>query len=186
MHIGGLDIETTGLEWGEHRIVEVALLIYGEEGALRTKAVQRIDPQRSIQAKAQAVHGIALEMLVGCPTWEVVGPKFARLLDRCDLIVAHNGEDFDGPFVNHELQRLGLPAMRAPIFDTMKSARWATPLGKLPSLQELCFACDVPYNPDQAHAAEYDVDRMMGCFFRGLDWGRFTLPSPAEALPDAA
>jgi len=62
------------------------------------------------------------------------------------------------------------------VFDTMTEGRWATPDGKLPKLQELCFALEVEYDTNKAHAAEYDVDVMMECLWKGIDCGFFTLP----------
>lgn len=175
--VGGYDIETTGLEIGDHRIIEACLQLWDLKSRKRlVNVTQRIDPQRSIVTSAQAVHGISLADLSGCPTWETVGPKLRQIMERCDLIVAHHGEGFDFPFTNHELKRIGLPPIPAPTFDTMKPARWATPVGKVPSLQELAWACEVPYDTCLAHAADYDVSVMMDCFFRGLDWGMFQLP----------
>lgn len=55
----------------------------------------------------------------------------------------------------------------------MVQGRWATPMGKYPSLKELCFACDVPYDPEKAHGAEYDVDMMMQSFLFGYKLGFF-------------
>lgn len=175
--IVGIDTETTGLEPGEHRIIEVCCQVY--DLASRTRRinfVQRINPQRSITASAQAIHGISSADLIGCPLWEEVGPKVRLIIERCGLIVWHNGHEFDRKFLDAELERIGQKKITTPDFDTMLEARWATPVGAVPSLQALCFACDVPYDVDEAHAADYDVTVMMECFFRGLDWGFFRLP----------
>lgn len=184
MIIAGLDIETTGLlekdgTPGDHRIIEVCAQLWDLETAtLRFNFVQRIDPQRAIAAAAQAVHKITTADLVGKPVWEEVAPKLHAVCRKADLIVAHNGDGFDKPFVNGEFKRIGLPAVE-PWFDTMLEGRWSTPTGAVPSLQALCFACDVDYDPDAAHAADYDVGVMMDCFFKGLRWGWYALP---EAL----
>ena len=53
----------------------------------------------------------------------------------------------------------------------MAESRWATPDGKWPKLGELCFACGVNYNADEAHAAEYDVNKMMECFKKTQELG---------------
>jgi DNA polymerase-3 subunit epsilon len=173
-----LDIESTGLEQSKgHRIIEVCMRMHDwPSRRLRGVWTQRINPMRSIEPKAQAVHGISLADLEGKPTWDVVGPQVARLLGATTLGVAHNAS-FDFPFIVEELLRIGAPLpAHMQVFDTMLEGRWATPLGKIPSLQELCFACDVPYDPALAHAAEYDVDRMTECFWRGIDWGFFNVP----------
>lgn len=177
----GLDTETSGLDQSEgHRIIELATILYElESGEQKGKWVQRINPERSISPGAQAVHGITFEELVGCPTWPEVAPKLVRVLKASDLVVAHNGSTFDMPFIGMELLRIGLEIPNVPCVDTCLEARWATPLGKLPNLGELCFALGVAYNPAEAHAAAYDTQKMMECFFRGLRKGFFKLP---EAL----
>jgi len=175
--IAGLDIETTGLDQASgHRIIEVALLCYDlNSRTLIDRFVQRIDPERSIDPKAQAVHGIAYSTLVGEPKWETVAPLVSRKLIGCDYLIIHNKE-FDEPFVSAELARVGLPFGRAGVHCTMEGGRWATMDGKSPKLQELCFALGVDYNPALAHAAEYDVTKMMECFWRGLDRGFYRFP----------
>lgn len=181
MIIGGLDTETTGLEPGDHRFVEVfvELIDYPTRKSVGKK-LQRINPQRSIQPAAQAVHKISLSDLMGEPKWEDVAPALHKLLNRCDLLVAHNGEGFDLPFLNYEFKRVGLPAITVPVFDTMLEGRWATPVGKVPNLGELCWACEVDYDGSKAHAADYDVNVMLQCFFRGMDWGFFRPALPED------
>lgn len=176
MRIGGLDIETTGLDYDKgHRIIEVCQITY--EGDVTTgfqevqRWTQRIDPQRSIESKAQAVHGISVEELAGCPYWQDVAKKLLDMINSCDLVVAHNGDGFDFPFIAHELNRLKFEAPTVQTYDTMLQGRHATQWGKLPALKEYCWAFDVDYDEAKAHAAEYDVEVMMQAFFRALSLG---------------
>lgn len=189
MIVTGLDIESTGLSQPDgHRIIEVALLDYDlESRKLVDKFVQRIDPQRVIDPKAQAVHGISYEQLIGSPMWESVAELVQQRMARSSLLIAHN-MGFDGPFIAGELARVGLAVPRVESFCTMQNGRWACYDGKSPKLAELCFALGVNYDPSKAHAADYDVDVTMQCFWRGLDRGFFQVPSLTTALPweDAA
>lgn len=174
MIVTGLDIETTGLDPKEHRIVEVAALSYElETEKLVHSYVQRVNPQRSIQAEAQRVHGISLADLQHEPTWDLVAPIVHDILENADLIVAHNGDAFDVPFINSEFVRIGYTPITRSTFDTMIHGRQATPIGKVPNLGELCFAYGIDYDPSKAHAAEYDVSVMCQAFFNGLRWGHF-------------
>ena len=170
--IAGLDIETSGLEQADgHRIIEIAILTYDfNTRRLVDSYVQRIDPERSIAAAAQEVHGISYEDLVGCPKWEAVAPIVASKLAVCTMFFAHNMK-FDGPFVGAELLRVKQPLPTTEPFCTMENARWATPNGKYPRLGELCFALGVDYDTDKAHGASYDVQVMTECFWRGFDRG---------------
>ena len=176
--VSGIDIETTGLEQSKgHRIIEFAALIYDLDTRKKVaQFVQRINPQRSIDPGAQAVHGISFEDVEHCPTWEEVAPKVVKILKASSLVVAHNGNGFDMPFIGNELIRVGHEVPKIECFDTMVHGRWATPLGKLPNLGELCLANGVTYDPSQAHGAEYDVEVMMQSFFAGVDSGFYTLP----------
>jgi DNA polymerase III subunit epsilon len=185
--VGGLDFETTGLEQEKgHRIIEAALVLRDlDTGAPVGKFVQRFNPQRPIDPAAQAVHGISLDDLLGKPTFEEVAPKLAALLQRVPYIVAHNGESFDLPFLFRELLRVGQPLPEVRLCDTMLTGRWATPDGSVPNLGTLCWASGVDYNRDEAHAAEYDVDRMLECFFKHYPRGFFKFSNEPFRLKNA-
>lgn len=176
--ITGFDIETTGLEWEKgHKIIEVACSCYDLDSQTRLgHYVQRINPQRSITPDAQAIHHITFEEVAYQPLFAAIAPKLHGILQASQIIVAHNGNGFDKPFTEHEFRTAGSWLPVRHWVDTMIEGRWATPLGKLPSLEELCFACDVPYDRAAAHAALYDVEVMMECFFRAYRKGFFHLP----------
>jgi DNA polymerase-3 subunit epsilon len=178
--VTGFDLETSGLLAPEHRILECALILYDLESQTRLGSfVRRWNPGRPIEAKAQEVHKITFEQVAHLPRLEddKEGQQLiCRVLSKSDYIVAHNGIGFDAPFIDQEFARIGVALPRMRVIDTMLQGRWATPLGKPPNLGELCFAARVHYDPEQAHAAEYDVDRMMECFFHGYTRGFFNLP----------
>jgi DNA polymerase-3 subunit epsilon len=188
MIIAASDIETTGLIGddgtpGDHRIVEVYVGRY--DLATRAKVdgkLWRIDPQRSIAPAAQAVHKISIEDLRGCPIWKDVAADIRSWLDAADLIVGHNWDGFDAPFIDGELIRVGLPKLTVPTFDTMIEGRWSTPTGLIPNLGALCWACDVAYDTSKAHRGDYDCEVMMESFFKGVDWGFFNIGAPATAI----
>ena len=171
-----LDIETTGLLEPEHRIIELYAGKYEfPSGKLRSELNLRIDPQRSIAADAYRVHNISGMDLIGKPVFEDVAGDIFAFLNDADLLVGHNSDEFDLPFISQELRRVGLPIIVKPSFDSM-SCKWATPSGKPPSLQELCLACDTVYDPTKAHAASYDVEVLADCFFKANAWGWIELP----------
>ena len=110
---------------------------------------------------------------MGCPVWADIAEEVRRRLEEPAYTVAHNGEGFDVPFMNYELDRLRLPALTKPIVDTMLRGRFATPNGAVPNLGVFCAALGVDYDPAQAHRAEYDVDVLMRAFFSARRWGAF-------------
>lgn len=185
MIVGGTDIETTGFLKPEHRMVELCLQKWKLDtvtfdAELIFNETWRINPERSIPEAAFAVHKISSDDVASAPTWAECSPYILAQWGDVDLAVAHNGNEFDRPFINMECERIKVPTPRFilnPWFDTMLSSRWATTWGKVPTLEELCFACDVPYDGERSHAADYDVTVMMKCFFFGLKRGFFTLPT---------
>mgnify|MGYP001133969955 CR=1 FL=1 len=182
--VGCLDFESTGLDVENDRIVEAALVVMDlESGAERLAFEKRINPGVHIPAKAVEVHGITDADVVQAPAFASIAQGFAKLLGSVHLIVGHNIARFDAPLLAHELVRAGVsvPAF-PPVFDTMLEGRFATDDGKVPTLGELCFALDTPYDPEQAHAALYDVRVNLQAFRRGWQIGAFKVPVIDEIL----
>lgn len=180
MIIAGLDLETTGFNVDKgDRIIEVCFGLYQYEGGELThlKTInQRINPQRTIPVEAQKVHGISYEDVKEMPVWKDFAPTVAKILSKVDKLVIHNA-GFDSPFLEGEMRNAGLPIEhRVPTFCTMENGRKLTFDGKLPSLKELCWALGVKYDPAAAHAADYDVHKMMECYKKGIKIGLFTSP----------
>lgn len=180
----GCDLETTGFQASKgHRIVEICLSMWDVAARIKLRHwTFRVNPLRDIPAAASNVHKIYTEDLVDAPTWEKVAPAVNAVLQKTDLLVCHN-VGFDGPFLGEELLRVGQRPPNVPTFCTMENARWATGTGKNPKLAELAWALKVPFDPNEAHAADYDVDAMMKCLWSGMDRGLFKLPIaiPARA-----
>ena len=177
------DIETTGLsQESGHRIIEIAMSVWKYDPTTQAKRkvgntwVQRINPMRDIDPGAQAVHGISITDLRGQPLWEDVAPKVHKIMSMCQIFVAHNGEGFDAPFIALELVRLGYKIPSIKVFDTMLKGRTSTGFGKVPNLKELCWATGVDYDPDAAHAADYDVEVLESAYWNGIELGMFDKP----------
>ena len=181
------DLETTDLLKPDAKIIEFHAALWDLD--TRTKVEEfhtYIDPKRSIAPSAERVHGISLASLAGKPVFrDVMGPIQA-IFGRAMFRVAHNGDGFDVPFLDMELRNAGVPECDVPNFDTMLLGRWAKPDGSVPNLGALAFACDVPYDTSKAHAADYDDEVLAQCFFRGLDFGFFTLAGIVEGHAAAA
>jgi len=184
MILAGIDIETTGLLTSDHRIIEIYIGLWRDDKRI-WHYEQRIDPERAISTDAQKVHGISIHDLLGEPKWGEIAPIVHGILNKVDVYVAHNGQEFDIPFIKKELERVGLQMPEKPILDTMLHAIWATSDGKKPKLSELAFACSVDYDPALAHTASYDVDVMMTCLLKARQWGYFALPGETGFLTAA-
>lgn len=168
--LGVVDLETTGLSFEKgHRIIEICMakLDLSQRPLKVDWWESRVNPRRSIPQDSMAIHKITDEDLINEPYLEDVADDFLRFTKNVDLLVAHNLM-FDAPFLLDELSRVRRPFPELQGFCTMENGRWATASGKLPNLQELCFACEVEYEPEKAHAARYDVAKTLECLLRGI------------------
>lgn len=180
MILTGCDLETTGLKAEDgHQIIEIALAVYA--GDLKTgfrkvgkTFCQRVKPTCPIDAGAQAVHGISLADLKTAPDWNRVAPHVKKILNKTDVLVAHNLA-FDLPFLAVELNRAKIELPDIGVYCTMENGRAFTSLGKAPSLKQLCWACGLIYEDDAAHAADYDIELTMQCLLHGVERGWFDL-----------
>jgi len=119
-----VDIETTGLypQRGA-RVIEIgAVAIEGWKCVAEFESL--INCGKRIPARAQKVHGISTEMLVGQAGPEEALQSFLRFISR-SILVAHNAK-FDIKFLRYELGRLGLGLNNSYVC-TMKMSRRCFP-----------------------------------------------------------
>lgn len=101
-----IDIESTGLNLVEDRIVEISILKVNIDGSEEVKTI-RINPERPISAEASAIHGIYAEDLVSAPTFKMVGKTIADFIKGAD-IGGYNSNKFDIPILSEEFLRAGI------------------------------------------------------------------------------
>lgn len=181
MIITGFDLESTDvLKSKKCKIIEIAAQKYDynpttKEAKLIGEFNERVNPLCEVAKGAYEVHHISLADLRNCRLWAEVGEDFYKFIQDSNMLVAHNGFEFDMPLLSKEFNTIGREIPVKAGFDTMVEGRWATTTGKVPRLGELCFATDVPYDEDSAHAALYDVDCMMKALFNGIKLSFFKL-----------
>ena len=95
------DLETTGVQCAQDRIVEIAAYDPWKE----KKFHMLVFPGMKIPKDAMAIHGITDEMVANAPPFEVVCEQFLQFCAGDVLLIAHNGEFFDFPFLAYEFQR---------------------------------------------------------------------------------
>ena len=119
------DIETTGFEYlrGD-RVIEIGAVEIIDGQITDNNFHEYINPEgKIIPPDTYMVHKISNAFLEDKPKMSVVAPKFLEFIGDSP-IVAHNGFDFDFPFVNHELAKLGLPQIpRSQQMDSIVIAR---------------------------------------------------------------
>lgn len=136
----------------------------------------RFNPKRNIDAKAQAVHGISINDLKDEKEFCERAEEILEVLNKTDLLVYHNGDEFDLPFLKQEFERCGITELpEFKTFDTMVNGTWATDLGKSPNLFELCWSLDIVFDPTRAHRGDYDTEVLRDAFFAGVRLGWFNI-----------
>jgi len=99
------DLETTGIDKAEDRIVEIAIMRIEPDGGYDLFHT-RVNPGMPIPEQATAVHGIGDEDVENCPPFGDIVDEVARLLRGCDL-AGFGITSFDLPILVAEFARTG-------------------------------------------------------------------------------
>lgn len=102
--LASIDLETTGVNPGTDRIVEIAIVKVLPDG---TRSIKRklINPEMPIPKTASDVHGITDDMVKDAPTFRQVANELKQVLDGCD-IAGYNSNRFDIPLLMEEFLRV--------------------------------------------------------------------------------
>jgi len=98
-----IDLETTGIDIVNDRIVEIAVLKLFPDGKEEFK-VRRINPGIPISPEATAVHGITNDDVKDEPSFREVAKSLANLIEGCDF-AGFNSNKFDFPLLAEEFLR---------------------------------------------------------------------------------
>ena len=155
------DIETTGLEYAHgDRCIEIGAVELLDGKLTDNTFHEYINPDgKIIPPDSYMVHKISNAFLEDKPKMSVIAPKFLEFIGDSQ-IVAHNGLDFDFPFMNHELSMLGLPQIpREQQLDSIVIARNRVFGPKSYSLDALAKWFGVPLTARaEAHGALIDAE----------------------------
>lgn len=145
------DTETTGLSPERDRIIEIAAYDPTRDLSL----VKFINPGCPIPPEATAIHHITDEMVSGAPGFTDVAAAFAAFCEGEVVLIAHNNDAFDLPFLRKEFGRAGIDMPGWPFLDSLKWARRYRPDLPRHTLQYLREVYGVAAN--NAHRALDDV-----------------------------
>lgn len=158
------DLETTGANIAEDKIITYAVLIMHPDGA-QTSFSGKLNPGRPIRSEATKVHGISDDDIKDCPFFnEVAGDLFNKLKD-CDL-AGYNSDMFDIPLLSQQLFECGykwpLPGTKTidvcTIFKIMN-----------PRTLSAAFKYYVGGDLENAHDAEADNSATFSILFHQLN-----------------
>ncbi len=178
-----LDTETTGLEPGEHRIVEIGALELINHVPTGRTYHQYINPRRPMPAEAEAIHGITEDFLRDKPVFEEVAQAFIDFIGTGTLVI-HNAK-FDVKFLNFELGRVNKAPIRFDrVIDTLDMARNRFP-GAQNSLDALCRRFRIDSAKRVKHGALLDSELLADVYIEliGGRQGGFSLDTSARTGP---
>ena len=100
------DLETTGVDTANDRIVEISMVKVNTDGSKVVKT-RRINPEMHIPEMATAVHGITDEDVKDEPTFRQIAKSLAAFIEGCDF-GGFNSNRFDLPMLVEEFMRAGV------------------------------------------------------------------------------
>ena len=155
-----LDTETTGLstEHG-HRVIEIGCVEMVNRRLTGRDFHRFLNPDRDIDAGAEAVHGISRADLETAPRFPEIVDDLLEFIAGSELVI-HNA-DFDVGFIEHELRLMKHPQPRitehCEVLDTLRLAREMHP-GQRNSLDALCKRYEVDASKRDVHGALIDSE----------------------------
>ncbi len=150
--LASIDLETTGINPGTDRIVEIAIVKVLPDG---TRSVKRklLNPEMPIPRTASDVHGITDELVKDAPTFKLVANELKQVLDGCD-IAGYNSNRFDIPVLMEEF-------LRAKVEFDMKGRRLVDVQKIFHQMEQRTLSAAYKFycnkNLDGAHSAEADA-----------------------------
>lgn len=99
------DIESTGVNPRNDRIIELAAVKLHPDGAEETKT-WLLNPTVPIPPETTAIHGISDDIVKGCPTFRDKADEIFDFFKGCDLS-GFNADRFDIPCIEEEFARVG-------------------------------------------------------------------------------
>jgi DNA polymerase III subunit epsilon len=178
-----LDTETTGLEWRNgHRVIEIGCVELVNRTLTGRHYHVYLNPEREIDAGAQAVHGISNEFLADKPRFRDVVADFEAFVGNAELVI-HNAS-FDVGFLNKEMELLERPkidALCAGVLDTLHLAKEQNP-GKKASLDALCDRYEIANSHRTLHGALLDAE-LLAEVYLAMTRGQESLMMALEEAP---
>lgn len=100
------DLETTGVDAGKDKIIELAMVKISPNGNRET-LVRKVNPGIPIPAETTAIHGITDEDVKDAPLFKQIAHEVYDWMKNCDL-GGYNSSKFDMPLLAEEFLRAGI------------------------------------------------------------------------------
>ena len=181
-----LDTETTGLEFklGD-RVIEIGCVELQGRKLTQRRFHRYLNPERAIDAGAQAVQGLTSEFLQDKPRFAEIAAEFIDYVRGAELVI-HNAA-FDLGFLNNELALVGaesLAGICGGVVDTLRLARELHP-GRKNSLNALCERYAIDHSGRTLHGALLDAE-LLAEVYLAMTRGQESLIMDLDAAPNGA
>lgn len=169
------DLETTGLDTGQDRIIEFCFLSLTEDLEINGRYHSLVNPERAIPPESSEIHGITDADVREKAPFKAHAHRIQELVKQATLI-AHNGA-FDMAVLNAELVRAGFQGLSPthPLIDTLIIERYVNS-HKLESAYERYEG--KPF--EQAHRADSDTEATVAVLRGQLRTHKNRLPQGLE------
>ncbi|MFT5298074.1 MAG: DNA polymerase-3 subunit epsilon [Colwellia sp.] len=165
MYVLGVDVETTGLSSESDKIIEIGAVVWDTEV---DKPIAILSHLININKSTSDVIRLSNKIIqltdITDIDLDIFGveeqqalTELLTLVDKCDYIVAHNGNKFDKPFIDNALKTHGL-VIDKPWIDSLYDVPYNESI-KSKKLTELAIHHDCPN--DYSHRAVFDVLTML-------------------------
>lgn len=172
-----IDLETTGVNVGSDRIVEISILKIMPDGSKQVKT-KRVNPQMPIPAAASAVHGIYDADVANEPTFKQLAHELLQFIDNADL-AGYNSNKFDVPVLVEEF-------FRAEITFEMKARKMIDVQNIFHKMEQRTLAAAYKFycnkEIENAHSAEADIMATYDVFVAQLQ--RYKLSDTVDGLSE--
>ncbi len=157
------DTETTGLNSQSDRIIEIAAF-----DPIKNKTFNElVNPNMPIPKESSDICNITDDMVKDAKTFDIIGKQFIEFCGPDTVLVAHNNDSFDKPFLEAEFKRVNLKMPSWSFVDSLKWARKYRPDLPKHALQYLREIYNIEAN--QAHRALNDVIILQKVFEKMID-----------------
>jgi DNA polymerase-3 subunit epsilon len=149
------DLESTGIDPVNDRIVEISMLKAMPDGSASSKTF-KINPERPIPYETTLIHGISDEDVKDAPTFKKLAPEILAFLEGCDL-AGYNSVKFDLPMLVEECMRVGVEFdfSKRKMVDAQKIFHYMEPRNLAAAFK---FYCGKEMSEEgRAHSAEFDT-----------------------------
>lgn len=158
------DLETTGINVGSDRIIDICILKAYPDGSTETRT-WRVNPGIPIPEFSSKIHGIYDKDVQDSPSFKTIAPQLAVFLDNCDL-AGYNSNKFDVPVLVEEFLRaeVDFELKNRRLIDVQNIFHLMEPRNLSAAYK---FYCNKPL--ENAHNAEADVTATYEVFLAQLE-----------------